>query len=164
MADFNRPPLALDLPTVIYGDTDSGKTAYALAHFESPLLVRRRDDLKRMGGGCDGIVFDDMDFKSWSPEDTICLLDVDQSRSLPARYSDAYVEADIPMIFTTNKKPHKMFARASGAKQRKAIKRRYEAVEVTGPLQALGRPLTKAEKCARRGAGRNGPQGPGVEQ
>jgi len=163
MEDFNRPPLALDLPIVIYGDTDCGKTAYALAHFENPLLVRRRDDLKRMSGGCDGIVFDDMDFTTWSPEDTICLLDIDQPRSLPARFSDAFVEADIPMIFTTNKKPSKMFVRSGSIKQRKAIKRRYEAIEVTGPLQALGRPATRAEKLARREAGRNGPRGPGME-
>ena len=58
-------------------------------------------------------------------EDTICLLDWDEARSLPARYSDAYVEADIPLIFTTNRKPHKIFPRADNAKQRRAIKRRY---------------------------------------
>ena len=158
--DFNRPALDLDFPTVLHGSTDCGKTAFAKAHFECPLIVRRRDDLKKMSGAYDGIIFDDCNFRDWTPEDAICLLDWDESRSLPARYSDAYVEADIPLIFTTNRKPSKIFPRASTKKQRDAIKRRYTAVEVTGPLQQGGRPFTPAEKRARREAGRNGPQGP----
>ena len=139
----------------------TGKTAFAKAHFKQPLVVRRRDDLKKMSGGCDGIIFDDMDFRSWTPEEAICLLDWDEDRSLPARYSDAHIEADIPIIFTTNKKPKKIFPRGSG-KQKAAIARRYRAVEITSPLQRLGRPLTPIEKRARKEAGRNGPQGPGA--
>ena len=54
--------------------------------------------------------------------------------------------------------------RVSRAPPFSPIKRRYESVEVTGPLQALGRPFTKAEKRARREAGKNGPKGPGVQQ
>jgi hypothetical protein len=42
-------------------------------------------------------------------EDTIGLLSMDKPRSLPARFHDAFIEADIPMIFTTNKKPKKIF-------------------------------------------------------
>ena len=60
-------------------------------------MVRRKDDLKRISGVCDGIIFDDVDLSTWTPEDTICLLDWDETRSLPARYSDAQLEADIPM-------------------------------------------------------------------
>ena len=87
-----------------------GKTEFAIAHFEFPLVVRRRDDLKRFRGATDGIVFDDVDFRDWTPEDTIGLLSMDKPRSLPARFHDAFIEADIPLIFTTNKKPKKMFA------------------------------------------------------
>ena len=93
----------------------------------------------------------------------LCLLDWDESRSLPARYSDAFIEADIPMIFTTNRKPHKIFPRADTAKQRRAIKRRYRAVEVTACLARGGRPATPAEKRVRREAGRDGPRGPGAD-
>ena len=160
LADFNRPALDLDLPTVLHGKTDCGKSAFAKAHFERPLIVRRRDDLKKMSGAYDGIIFDDCNFNDWTPEDAICLLDWDEARSLPARYNDAHVDAEIPMIFTTNRKPHKIFPRAPTKKQRAAIKRRYTAVEVTGPLQQGGRPFTPAEKRARREAGQNGPQGP----
>ena len=72
LADFNRPALALDLPTVLYGKTETGKSAFAKAHFENPLIVRRRDDLKRVNGATDGIIFDDCNFCDWSAEDTIC--------------------------------------------------------------------------------------------
>ena len=161
LKDFNRAPLDLDMPVVLYGPTECGKTAFAKAHFKAPLVVKRRDDLKRMSGACDGIIFDDVDFSSWSAEDTICLLDKDESRSLPARYSDAWIEADIPMIFTTNKKPKKrVFARIKDRQQRAAVKRRYVSVEVTGPLQRLGRPFSAIEKRARREAGANGPRRP----
>ena len=95
-------------------------------------------------------------------EDTIGLLSMDKPRSLPARFHDAFIEADIPMIFTTNKKPkkRKIFPREESSKQRAAIKRRYVSVEVTSSLARLGRPMTPAEKRVRREAGRNGPQGP----
>ena len=114
LADFNRPALTLEKPVVLHGATECCKTEFALAHFDSPLVVRRRDDLKRARGVTDGIVFDDVDFSEWTPEDVICLLNTDKPRSLPARYSDAFIEADIPMIFTTNKKPKKIFPRGKG--------------------------------------------------
>ena len=67
----------------------------------------------------DGIIFDDCNFSKWAPEDAIALLDWDEERSLPARYSDARIEADIPMIFTTNKKPKEIFPRGKrGQKER----------------------------------------------
>ena len=65
------------------------------------------------------------------------------------------------MIFTTNKKPKKIFPMAKAShEQKKAIKRRFDSVEIDAPLQALGRPLTGPEKRARKEAGRDGPQGP----
>jgi len=36
LADFNRPALVLDLPTVLYGKTETGKSAFAKAHFRKP--------------------------------------------------------------------------------------------------------------------------------
>ena len=95
-------------------------------------------------------------------EDAICLLDWEQPRSLPARYSDSFVPADVPIIFTTNVRPAKLFPRGRNAAQRRAIKRRYVAVEVKGPLQVGGQPFSLREKVARKEAGRTGPQGPGA--
>ena len=103
------------------------------------------------------VYFDDVTFDDWTPEDAICLLNWDKPRSLPARFHDAFVEADIPMIFTTNKKPSQIFPRASSARQRRAIKRRYRSFKVTRSLAHLGRPLSAIEKRARREAGRDEP-------
>ena len=72
-------------------------------------MIRRRDDLKRVRAGCDGLIFDGMTFDDWTTEDAICLLDMDKPRSLPTRFSDAFIEADVPMIFFTNKEPGKIF-------------------------------------------------------
>ena len=130
----------------------------AIAHFTHPLVVRRRDDLKRMAANTDGLVFDDMDFSDWTPEDVICLLDMTKNRSVPARYSDSFIEADIPMIFTSNKKPKRMFPRGKSSAQRRAILRRFTAVRVTDTLARIGRPFTTAELNTRREAGRNGPR------
>ena len=56
----------------------------------------------------------------------------------------------------------KIFTRTRHGAQREAIKRRYIKVNVRHPLMASGAPFTPAEKRARRDAGANGPQGPGV--
>ena len=139
-----------------YGPSGTGKTEYAAAHFDSPLVVRRRDDLKRATFHTDGIIFDDMTFKEWEVEEVIHLLSIEKNRSISARYTDAELPA---FIFTTNKKRGKIFPRARG-EQKRAIARRHRCVEVRGPLQQLGRALTAQELQARRSAGRNGPQGP----
>lgn len=47
---------ALDLrkPVLLWGRSNAGKTEYAEAHFEHPLVVRRRDDMKRLTPKHDG--------------------------------------------------------------------------------------------------------------
>ena len=157
--DFNQPALDLSLPVVLTGESGSGKSEYAAAHFAHPLICRRRDDLKRATFNTDGIIFDDMDFRDWTIEETIHLLSVEKNRSVGARYSDATIAAWTPLIFTTNKRHGKIFPRAKG-EQRRAIRRRHRVVTVAGKLQRLGRAFTAAELLARRSAGKNGPQGP----
>ena len=125
-------------------------------------MVQRQDDLKSLSAQHDGIIFDDMNFKTWAVEDALCLLDWDEPRSVPARYSDASIRADVPLIFTTNKKPKNIFPRSRNARQRRALARRYSSYQVMGPLQSVGRPFTAAEKDARKKAGLNGPKGPGA--
>ena len=101
--------------------------------------------------------------ESLTPEDAIALLSQDKPRSLPARFHDAFVEADIPLVFSTNRAPKDIFPRSDCAEQRAAIKRRYVEVEVRSSLARLGRPFTPMEKRARREAGRIGPQGPAAD-
>ena len=73
---------------------------------------------------------------------------------------DAWIPFGVPMIFTSNKKPKKLFPKGKGRDQRAAIARRFTAFEIAGPLQAIGRPFTDDEMHARLEAGRNGPQLP----
>ena len=47
---------------VICGASHIGKTHFALAHFDYPLLVSEMDDLKNKSLRTDGIVFDQMRF------------------------------------------------------------------------------------------------------
>ena len=57
------------------------------------------------------------------------------------------------MIFTTNKKPKKIFPRGKGKEQRAAIKRRYEAVEVTSyarPSRAANDAYRERSVCGVR--------------
>ena len=158
--DFNMAPLDLTKPILLQGTSDAGKTEFALAHFSHPLIVRRRDDLKRLSFTTDGIIFDDCDFSKWMPEEIICLLSYNKTRSIQARYSDAWIEANLPIIFTTNKRASKFFPRGATSEQRKAITRRFDVVRVRGPLQLGGRPMTALELQQRRTAGTNGPQMP----
>ena len=97
---------------VIQGASHIGKTQWALAHFEYPLVVSEIDDLQGITLRTDGLVFDQMRFIH--PEDTrklnmsadaiIKLLDMELERSISARYKNARVPAKMPRIFTTNRR------------------------------------------------------------
>ena len=154
LSDFTMQPLPLeDGPIVLHGTSNAGKTAFAMAHFEHPLVVKHRDDLKNISPTTDGLIFDDMTFTDWSPEEAIALLDFELTRSISCRYAVATIEADTPIIFTTNKRMddhESIFPRPPNSEQCVAITRRFEAIKVTGPLQKGGGPMSKAEKRKRR--------------
>lgn len=160
LADFRRPALDLSRPVLLHGKTNTGKSEYAEAHFDTPTVVRTRDDLKRATFFTDGIIFDDFDFCGWKPTEIIHLLSYTKNRSLPARYSDARIAAFTPIIFTTNVKPKHFFPKARNSEQQRAIRRRHRRVKVRRPLQRIGRAFTHAELQARRSVGKNGPRAP----
>lgn len=102
--DFTWAPL-LDWSTshIIWGASGIGKTQFALAHFNKPLLVSHIDDLKAFNPDIhDGIVFDDMNFTHIPRTAQIHLLDIDQPRSIHIRYSTCTIPANTKKIFTTN--------------------------------------------------------------
>jgi len=123
---------------VLYGKSGAGKTEFALAHFERPLLVSEMDDLKGLTARNDGIVFDDMEFTTLSAKAVIKLLDTSYKRSIQARYRNAVIPAGLPRIFTTNLHmvyPHShIFPPGKNSEQYEAITRRYTAVRVDGNL------------------------------
>jgi len=137
LRDFNRPPLEFGdmMPVVLHGLSNAGKTEFAVAHFKQPAIIRRRDDLKALGLRVDGIIFDDVDLKDWKPEEVIALLNVTKERTVGARYSDARLPADVPLVFTTNMGMQGPFdSIGKSADQQAAITRRFKCVPVPAPL------------------------------
>ena len=142
LSDFTMPPLSwadADCKAVVlYGKSSAGKTEFALAHFEKPLLVCTIDDLKDLTSVNDGIVFDDMRFDHLAPETVISLLDPHYTRSIHARYRNAIIPPGIPKIFTTNLGmtwPHEhIFPAGRNVDQQRAISRRFRAVHIDNNL------------------------------
>lgn len=133
---FNVPMLDVSSkPIVLHGKSNTGKTSFAVAHFQRPLLCSTLDTLKAFKAGVhDGIVFDDVDCSKLSPEAAIQLLDVAHTRHIQLRYAPAVIPAGTPRIFTTNVKPKKLFPHSDCRHQRHALKRRYVAVKVKAKL------------------------------
>lgn len=134
MSSFRRAPLNLDKPVVLFGNSGVGKTAFALAHFKTPLFCSCKEDLKDLTSHHDGIVFDDMDFSSLTPEQAIAILDIAHPRRISCRYANASIPAGMRRIFTSNRLPANIFPKPRGEQQRAALKRRYNAVCVQEKL------------------------------
>lgn len=105
MSTFNREPLDLSKPWMIYGNSGTAKTSYALAHFNQPLLCSHLEDLRKFRPKYhDGIVFDDMSFKHLPPETMIHLLDVEQTRTIYARHHNVTIPKGVKRIIVHNYK------------------------------------------------------------
>lgn len=135
LSDFNRDPLDLSLPMLLWGLTGAGKTEFADAHFgEKLLVVRHIDDLKKFDKDKhDGICFHDMDFSHWPITTVMALLDWDKNRSLHARYECVEMIAGTKMIFTYNTS-NPFYKMESDLGQIAAVERRFRRVEVRAPL------------------------------
>jgi len=106
--DFKAPPQKF--PTnkclVFIGPTQIGKTQFAKSHFNTPLMVRHKDDLKLFDADIhDGIVFDDMDFNHWPATAVIHLLDMEEDSSIDVKHGTAIIPAGTRRIFTCNTFP-----------------------------------------------------------
>lgn len=85
------------------GPTGIGKTQFALAHFNHPLLVRTRQDYARYNPEkTDGIVIDDMAFRNWQPESLINTLEWDMDRTERVLYGHCRIKAGTPQIICVN--------------------------------------------------------------
>lgn len=107
---FNGPwkwPIEENFETLIFiGDSGIGKTQFAKAHFNNPLLVSHIDQLRNFESGeYDGIIFDDMDFNHLPRTSQIHLTDFDEDRHIHARYNAALIPAGTRKIFTANTMP-----------------------------------------------------------
>lgn len=87
---------------VLWGESQIGKTNFALAHFACPLMVTHIDDLKRLTPVHDGIVFDDMDFLHIPEASRLNFVDQGFGRAIHCRFENAWIPAHTKKIFTTN--------------------------------------------------------------
>lgn len=129
MNTFNTSAISKEVMStkaiLLTGDTGLGKTAWALAHFERPMLVRHIDQLK-IFNPCkyDGIVFDDMSFAHWPAESCIHLFDLEYASHINCRHSTGVLPAGFPRIFTTNRDFESFISEKCNDAQKRAIERR----------------------------------------
>lgn len=132
---FNHAPLTLTgKSTLIWGPSNTGKTSFALSHFERPLLVSHIDTLKQLNPDHDGVVFDDMSFRHWPVESVIHLLDYEFTRDINVRYGTVNIPAKLIKVFTHNTENPFYKEEDIQQAQQEAIARRLTRVHVVGNL------------------------------
>lgn len=124
---FVRHPMVL-----LTGASGTGKTRFALDHFEKPLLVSRMEDLKRLTPNHDGIVFDDFSFAGYTIEDCIHICDTEMPRTINVKHGSVTIPSMLPRIITSNKSFTELFP----ADPAGALARRVHIVTVSHKLWA----------------------------
>ena len=104
ISKFNREAkdFGEDKTLIFVGPTGIGKTAYALAHFQNPILISDRQDFGKVTPQTDGLVIDDMSFNKWNPTNLIHLVDVEYDRTINVKYGSARLRAGLRRIITVN--------------------------------------------------------------
>ena len=88
---------------VLSGPPGAGKTEWALAHFNNPMLVSERDQLlEYQPDEHDGIVFDDVDFTQDTREFNITLADQTMPRGVRCRYRTVTIPKGTKKFFVGN--------------------------------------------------------------
>lgn len=127
---FLVPPIGVNLlqrfSIIMSGDAGIGKTNFALAHFDRPLLVRHLDRCADINwADYDGVIFDDVDLSRLPATELIHLFDLDFTSEIHVRYKVAVIPPKFPRIFTTNiRTKGEMFDHITNAAQKDAIYRR----------------------------------------
>ena len=128
--EFTVEPITeWDKAVIIKGESGTGKTQFALAHFEKPLLVSQIEDLKRYEDGVhDGIVFDDVSFWHLPRTGQIHVVDIEQTRSIWCRFNNAVIPAGTKKVFTCNEWPLDI--------NEPAVARRVKLITLEGDIRA----------------------------
>lgn len=114
------------------GPSGTGKTRWALAHFETPLLVRHMDDLKKLASTHDGVVFDDMALSGYTTSIGIHLTDFEMPSTINVKHGAVTLPAGLRRIFTSNAPFDDYFPPDPHG----AIKRRVYCLQIYGSLFA----------------------------
>ncbi len=136
LTDFLISPLILIKPVLLYGESNTGKTSFAVAHFKNPLVVSHIDKLKLLSPDNDAIVFDDMSFTHWPPEAVIHLLDIDFERDINVRYGTVTIPANTIKVFTHNNK-NPFYKEEIQQAQIEAIERRFQRIHVQNSIKKM---------------------------
>jgi len=101
---FNRPLMDLTKKSqFLVGNSNCGKTMWALSHFKAPIVVRQNEGFKWFDPNeHDGIVIDDMDFRTWTYTDVQHLLDMEVGSTMSCKFGSYYLPAHTPKIFTSS--------------------------------------------------------------
>lgn len=117
---------------ILTGPSGIGKTQFALAHFNKPLMISHMDQLKQIETGeFDGVVFDDMSFFHMPREPRIHICDLAHDRAIHIRYDTALMPKFMPRILTTNKSYEEVMFKPDENHQDFAIKRRVKVIALT---------------------------------
>jgi len=132
---FCHPPLHFSdqHATLVWGDTNLGKTAFVKAHFKNPLFIRHMDRLKEFTSAYDAIIFDDMSFQHLPISTVIYLLDTDDDADIHVRYGVAKIPANTVKVFTHNTS-NPFYNSQAEASQIAAVERRYKSFHVGNKL------------------------------
>lgn len=116
------------LTLILWGPTNTGKTALAKALIPNALLIRHLDRLRTLKTGTHGgIILDDMSFSHLPREAQIHLLDTDEDTDIHVRYSVATIPRGTLRIITTNLTPGAILNLND-----EAIRRRVQCIRVEG--------------------------------
>lgn len=104
---------------ILWGNTNTGKTALAKALIPEGMMTRHLDLLKNARP--EGIILDDMSFKHLHREAQIALVDRQEDTQIHIRYTVAEIAAGTPVIITTNNLPCEIVNIEDGAIDRRCL-------------------------------------------
>lgn len=91
---------------VLRGPAGIGKTQWALAQFERPILVNEDDCLRNIPLDCDGLVFDEKQYNQYRGDRQVRMADVEMGGQVALRNVNADIPPRMPRIFTCNEGEH----------------------------------------------------------
>lgn len=90
---------------VLLGPSQCGKTSWAAAQFENPVMVGELNELRGMSWeGVDGIVFDEADFANFKRKTQIFMLDMKYTRTIKVADYTITIPKGMPRIFCNNQR------------------------------------------------------------
>lgn len=114
---------------VLRGPAGIGKTQWALAQFNKPIMIEDLDELRDVPPDCDGLVFDEVQFNLLAKAKKIALTDWEMDRTVRIRHTVARIPRHTPKIFTCNEHEHTF-----GEDSHESVLRRIQTMDVDSDM------------------------------